>query len=59
MPWPTNWRITPNPALAATASTAAEMSSMWLPGTAAAIPAYIASRVRSISWRTSGGGSPT
>ena len=44
---------------AATSSTAAEMSSMWLPGTAAAIPAIIASRVRSMSSATSGGGSPT
>ena len=29
---------------------------MWLPGTAAAMPAIIASRVVSISWRTGSGG---
>jgi hypothetical protein len=39
--------------------TAAEMSSMWLPGTAAAMPAIMALRVRSMSWATLGGGSPT
>ena len=43
----------------ATSSTAAEMSSMWLPGTAAAMPAIIASWVVSIRRRTGSGGTPT
>ena len=32
---------------------------MWLPGTAAAMPAIIASRVRSMSLATAAGGFPT
>jgi hypothetical protein len=55
----TNWRTMPKACGLATSSTAAEMSSMWLPGTAAAMPAIIASRVASISRCTGPGGTPT